>query len=510
MKDFLNLELQDFSDDVFSIKNIETRILEKRSSFSMEQRTILKHELSLQLQDVALSEAQVKNLELLTHPNTFTVTTGHQLNLFTGPVFFIYKILQTVKTCEYLKTQFPSQYFVPMYWMATEDHDFEEINHFKTETHYYEMNEKSGGAVGRIKITDIHFIPEFEKEFKDSVFGTELIMMLKEAYQQGKTLTQAIRTLVNRIFSEVGLLMIDGDSVPLKAQMKQIFKEELLNSELKNVTEQKVEFLKSKYGKVQVNPRDINLFYLSETRNRIELQGEKFEVVDTDISFSKEELLKELEDHPENFSPNALLRPVYQEKVLPNIAYVGGNAEVMYWLELKDYFRKVDIIFPVLIPRNSMLFIKEKTLGKIEKLNLDVEDFLHSFASIVQKKLLQNNEILQLLAEQENILQEQFEQLKQGSEKTHFSFGNMVKAEEARQRKSFLRLKKRLLRAEKIKQQELLERLENLFLDVHPGKTWQERVLNFSVWYADFGKEWLDICYGNMAVDESSLIVIAI
>ncbi len=510
IKDLLNKDLSDFNDNIFTLKNIQNKMGEKAESFSSNQREILYHELRSQLQGTALSIGQEYNLEVLKNNNTFTITTGHQLNLFSGPVFFIYKILQTIKTCEFLKAKFPNHNFVPIYWMATEDHDFEEINHFKTLLNYYEMNEKYGGAVGRIPVFDIHFISEFESEFRDTVYGTELLLMLKEAYQHGNTLTQAIRILVNRLFSQYGLLMIDGDSKALKSQMIGIFKDELVNSQLKKSTEEKVEFLKNRYGKVQVNPRDINLFYLSETRNRIELQNEEFKVINTDISFSKEEILKELETHPEKFSPNALLRPVFQEVVLPNIVYIGGNAEIMYWLELKDYFKNVKLSFPILIPRNSMLFIKEKTLQKIEKLDLNIGDFLYPFPNIVNKKLLSNHPILDMLQEQEDVLKKQFNQLGNVAGKTHSSFQNMVNAEETRQLKSFQRLKKRLLKAEKIKQQELLERLENLFLEVHPGKTWQERVLNFSVWFSDYGKDWLEICYEKMTVDESQLIVVAI
>src|SRR5690606_933821 len=149
---------------------------------------------------------------------------------------------QTIKTCTYLKENFPDFNFVPIYWMASEDHDFAEINHFKTENSYYEINEKSGGSVGQIKFSDTFFISEFEKEFKDFVFGTELILMLKEAYKIGNTLTEAIRILVNRLFSELGLLIVDGDSKELKEEIKNVFKDELLHSGLYKNSKDKVDF----------------------------------------------------------------------------------------------------------------------------------------------------------------------------------------------------------------------------------------------------------------------------
>lgn len=510
VKDFLNQKIEGFEEKTFSFDNFAQQIHQKQNSFDNYQREIISKTFTDQLSHLELSSKQKENIESLKSQNTFTITTGHQLNLFSGSAFFVYKILQTIKTCTHLKEKFPDFNFVPVYWMASEDHDFAEINHFKTENNYYEINEKSGGAVGRIKINDTFFISEFEKEFKDSIFGTELILMLKEAYKVGNTLTQAIRILVNRLFSEFGLLILDGDCRELKNQAKEIFKDELLHFSLNKQSKEKVDFLTDKYGKVQVNPREINLFYLSETRDRIDFDGENYLIVDTDKKFTEEKILAELENYPEKFSPNALMRPVYQEKVLPNLAYIGGNAEIMYWLELKDFFLEINIPFPILIPRNSMLFIKEKTLGKIKKLDLKIEDFFQNFTKITNAKILENNFILKSLDEKENLLINNFSELKKLAETTEKSFGNMVKAEEVRQLKSFKRMKKRLLHAEKIKQKELLERLEMLFLNVHPAKTWQERIFNFSVFFADFGYSWLQSCLEEMEVEQSKLIIVAI
>ncbi|MBB4806574.1 bacillithiol biosynthesis cysteine-adding enzyme BshC [Chryseobacterium defluvii] len=510
IKDFLDHNIEGFEEHTFSLENFRKQIYLKQEAFALEQRETLHNAFEKQLSSLPLSARQKEHLENIKQHNTFTITTGHQLNLFSGPVFFVYKILQTIKTCTYLKENFPDFNFVPVYWMASEDHDFAEINHFKTENGYYEFNERSGGPVGRIKITDTFFISEFEKEFKDSVFGTELILMLKEAYKAGYTLSEAIKTLVNRLFSNLGLLILDGDSKELKSGIRDIFKEELLHSGLYKNSKEKVELLARQYGKVQVNPREINLFYLSETRDRIDFDGQRYIVVDKDIQFTRDEILYELENYPEKFSPNALMRPVYQEKILPNMAYIGGNAEIMYWLELKDYFSAVNIPFPILIPRNSMLFVKEKTLKKMEKLDLKIEDFFGNFTTIINNKILNDSAVLKLLEEKENQLVHNFSELRSVAETTEKSFGNMVKAEEVRQLKSFGRMKKRLLHAEKIKQNELLQRLENLFLDMHPSRTWQERIYNFSVFFADEGYSWLETCLEEMVAQESRLIIVAI
>ena len=507
IKDFLSGNLFDFQTDTFSLGNLKSKIQQKGNFFSENKRAILTESLTQQLKTLNLTALQNKNLALLKAENTFTITTGHQLNLFSGPVFFIYKILQTIKTAEYLKDQFPEFNFVPLFWMATEDHDFEEINHFKTETNFYRIEGHSGGVVGKIKPENIDFIADFEQEFKNSPFGAELISLLKGSYQSTNNLTEATRFLVQQLFSQYGLLMIDGDDAELKKQMIPTFKNELQNQSLKKYSKNIVEFLEEKYGKVQVNPRDINLFYLSETRNRIEFIDNYFQIVDTDIRFSKDEMFAELQNFPEKFSPNALMRPVFQETILPNIAYIGGNAEIMYWLELKDYFKKLELPFPILIPRNSFLMLKEKTVEKIEKLDLKIEDFFKNFNQLSKDILLEDHAVLKQLDAAELQLKNQFSALKTSAKSTDVTFGNLVEAEETRQLKSFNRMKKRLLRAEKIKQQELLERLENLYHRIHPSGIWQERVYNFSNFYAIEGKIWLQFCLDEMPVENPDLVI---
>lgn len=510
IKDFLTQNIPGFESQFFNVENIEQQFQLKEHSFSADHRRVLCEVLQGQHAILAPSDVQKSNLKKIESDQTFTVTTGHQLNLFTGPVFFIYKILQTIKLADFLNGKFPAKNFVPLFWLASEDHDFEEINHFKTENNYYETKAKSGGAVGRIKVEDDFFISQFEEEFKDSVFGTELMLLLKRAYRKGNTLSQATRIIVNELFSEYGLLVLDGDDARLKSEMKSVFKYELVNQNLFETTQETVQFLTEKYGKVQVNPREINLFYLSESRDRIAFEDEKFVIVGTDRSFSEEEILNELENHPERFSPNALMRPIYQETILPNIAYIGGNAEIMYWLELKNYFEKLHLPLPILIPRNSMLMIAEKTIAKTKNLGLEINDFFKNFAVVTNDLLLENNEILPLLNQQEAQLKEQFIHLKEKAALTEKTFGNLVEGEQTRQLKSFGRMKKRLLRAEKIKQSEKLERLENLFQKVHPGNTWQERNYNFSVFYADHGQDWLYSCYHEIEVENSELIIFTV
>lgn len=507
IKDFLAEKIGE--ECSFSKSNFERKLLEKEAFFSIEKRKVLVEVLSTQMSKIPLSDVQKENINLLRNTNVFTVVTGHQLNLFSGPVFFIYKILQTIKTAEYLKQVFPTKFFVPLFWMATEDHDFEEINHFRTRDYVYETNAKIGKSVGQIEIDDLEFISRFETEFKDSGFGTELICWIKDCYQKGRTFADATRTLVNYLFSKYGLLILDGDDVRLKQEMKTIFRDELINKTLCYTIENQVYLMKKEYGKVQVNPREVNLFYLKDNRERIDAVGQDFRLAKSNKQFTQQEILDELENNPQYFSPNALMRPVYQENILPNIAYIGGNAEVAYWLELQDYFKKIKVPFPILIPRNSILFLSQKILTKIDKIGLCVKDFFESFSDIIQRELLSNNEILLILNNEENKIKDIFAKIKRQAIQTDKTFENLVNAEEKRQLKSFAKMKKRLLRAEKIKQKEKIDRLERLFLEVHPAKTWQERIYNFSVFYSDNGHRWVEKCYEAIEPTKSEFIIMS-
>ena len=218
IKDFFADE--EYASHIFSLENVQKQVEFKEKSYSKEQRKILCEVLEKQLENLQLSDKQKENLQALSQENVFTIVTGHQLNLFTGPAFFVYKILQTIKTTEFLNQNIQGKKFVPIFWMATEDHDFGEINHFKTQNHIYSIDGKSGGAVGRIKVEKNNFIEEFEKEFKYNDFGKELIDWMKEAYAEGNTLAEATKTLVNKLFADRGLLMIDGDDRELKELMK--------------------------------------------------------------------------------------------------------------------------------------------------------------------------------------------------------------------------------------------------------------------------------------------------
>ena len=314
----------------------------KERKFPQRNREVLVEALRRQYYDLPKSELLQKNIDLLKEENTFTVTTGHQLNLFTGPLYFIYKILTVINTCDRLKKAFPDYHFVPLYWMASEDHDFEEINHFHwgEKTYRWESNQK--GPVGQMALSGF-------EDFLDSL--PEKVSVFEKAYRESKTLAAACQCYVNALFGDLGLIALDPDNKSLKNLFRSVIKEEVIEQEAKNLVEKTNKELLGIGYSSQAFAREINFFYIDDqSRDRLIQKEDEFCVQNSEIAFSKDEILDEIQNYPESFSPNVIMRPLYQETILPNIGYAGGPTEIAYWLQLKSVFEHHDINFPILIP----------------------------------------------------------------------------------------------------------------------------------------------------------------
>ena len=483
-----NDKIKPFYSNFPNISGFKKQIETKRLSVAEESRTILVNSLENQYQNVEASELTKQNIQLLKNKNTFTVTTGHQLNLFTGPLYFLYKIISTINLCKQLKKEFPNENFVPIYWMATEDHDFDEINYFNFKGQKLSWNRESQGAVGRLSTKGLEDVAAvFEKTLDGSKNASYLMQLFKEAYLKHDNLTDATRYLTNQLFSEYGLVIIDGDDKKLKELFIPFVEDELLHQTSFKQVSNSVEKLQKNYN-IQVNPREINLFYLTdEIRERIVFEDGVYKVVDTNISWGKDELLKHLKEMPEKFSPNVIMRPLYQEVILPNLCYIGGGGELAYWLELKDYFNSVKVPFPILLLRNSALIISEKQCKKAEKLNISIDELFLNQNELVNKKIKEISEIEIDFSEQRSHLEEQFKGLAVLANKTDKSFIGAVKAQEAKQLKGLDKLEKRLLKAQKRKLKDEVDRIKKLQDELFPNQSLEERQRNFSELYLAHG-----------------------
>jgi bacillithiol biosynthesis cysteine-adding enzyme bshC len=466
------------------IDNFLSQLNEKQVYFPKENRRILVESLESQYKNLSISEKTHQNIQSLKEENTFTITTGHQLSLFTGPLYFIYKIISTIISCQQLKQLYPQYQFVPIYWMATEDHDFQEINHFTLQGQKLSWHSEQKGMVGDFSTEELYKVANILKiTLGKSHEAQYLTDLFEKTYTQHSNLSAATRYLVNELFAQYGLVIIDGNDKSLKKLLFPYFKKELTEHISQKKIEKTLLYIKgiNRNYPEQVHPREINIFYVKKgLRERIVNENGKYKVLNTNIQFTEEEILNELEDFPERFSPNVILRPLYQEIILPNLAYIGGGGEIAYWLELKEMFTSYKVPFPILMLRNSVLLISEKQQKNIDRLNLTHYDIFLKNDLLANKITKRISEIPIDFTEQKQFLQKQFNDLFQIASHTDKSFLGAVRAQEAKQLKGLEHLEKRLLKAQKKKYKDQLDRAISLRISLFPKESLQERVNNFS------------------------------
>ena len=494
MLDYLEQKeaIQSFYNNFPDSLGFHNQIEEKENAHSLQSRLVLVEALKKQYTSFEVSDKTQENIELLKLKNTFTITTGHQLNLFTGPLYFLYKIICAINLAEELSQKFTDKNFVPVYWMATEDHDFDEINYFNFEGKKVQWSRNDGGAVGRFSTEGLDAVlAVFATQLGGSKNATYLKELFSKGYLEHNNLADATRYIANELFKEYGLVTLDGDDTSLKQLFIPFIKDELENQTSYKQVSKTITSLKENY-KIQVNPREINLFYLSKnSRERIVFENGVYKVNNTSITFSKSEIIEAVEENSLDFSPNVIMRPLYQEVVLPNICYLGGGGEIAYWFELKAYFEKVNIPFPILLLRNSVQVISEKQQKKLHNLGISYEELFLTQHKLLSKKVLENTAIEIKFKEKINYLVSQFSELKEVAKQTDISFMNAVNAQERKQVKGLENLQKRLIIAEKRRQKDLVERITALQNELLPNQSLEERQRNFSEYYLAFGDNFI-------------------
>ena len=483
-----------------SIEGFKDQITSKMASFKVENRLVLKNILKKQYVNINISKEIEESIDSIENINTFTVTTGHQLSLFTGPLYFLYKIISTINLSEELKEKYPDFNFIPIYWMASEDHDFEEIRSFNYDDENIIWNSDQKGEVGKFSTNNLKStLDVFSKLLPKNINSEKLINLFRNSYLKSNNLSEATRKLVYEIFKDYRLIILDANEKELKKIFSPTIKNELINNLIFNNSKETISTLKLKKYKVQVNPREINLFYLSKNyRKRIIRTNNGFSTEDELFFWTENEIIDEVNVKPENFSPNVLLRPLYQESILPNICYIGGGAEISYWLELKNCFDTIKLDYPILLNRNSVLLVKKKQFEKLNNINTEVEDLFLSQNKLLNLKTKSFADKKFDFLEQITFLEHQFDTLRELSNYTDVSFVGAVNAQEKKQIKGLKNLEKRLLKANKIKHKLQLDRIISVQDNLFPNNSLQERSVNFSEFYCYYGDDFIKILKDNI------------
>ena len=460
----------------FSLKNFPQQIKLKTENFDHSSRLILTNELIRQYDKLTISELVKSNIASLQDEKTFTVVTGHQLNLFGGPLYIVYKIAHILKLARQIEAENPGQKIVPVFWMASEDHDFLEINNLNLFGNKVAWETEQSGAVGRFSLDGIN-------DFKDDV----LDYFMNDSAAQGfiatyytdadKNLANATRRLINDLFGHYGLVIIDGDSEALKRLFIPVMQKEIETSFSSQAVEITTKALVELGYKAQVTPREINLFYLDESgRTRIVEENGEFRVGDQLLP--KTELLRLIEQSPSSFSPNVVLRPIYQEFILPNLAYVGGVGEMAYWLQLKGVFDALNLSYPIIQVRNSFQLFDRGVMKKLDKLGLTPSNCFEDIHQLKKQFVMDNSTTEMDFVKLDELMEEISTEMETLIIAVDGGLKGYGQSEITRLNKQLVGVKDKLVRQQKKKFETSLQQIDAVIDKLFPNNGLQERYEN--------------------------------
>lgn len=474
-------------------------------------RKVLVDVLNKQYAHLSKHDKVIANIEKLGNENTFTICTAHQPNLLTGYLYFIYKIIHAIKLADELNTQYTDKHFVPVYYMGSEDNDLEELGTFRYNNQKYIWDaDGQKGAVGRMKTQSLK--PLLDDLFKVLGPPGDNTEMLKEelakAYLHHNTIGEATQYLVNELFGRFGLIIINPDDAALKQCYIPVMQDDLLNHNAYGLVTENIGELEEQY-KIQAHPRLINLFYLTDSsRDRIEKRNGKWMALNTAFTWTEEELLAELNAHPERFSPNVILRGLFQETILPNIAFIGGGAEVAYWMELKSLFDTYKVFYPVVLLRQSVLWMNAKHTKLRKELGFSVADIFKTDNALIRSYIRNNSGTAWQTDEETKSIEAILQQLQQKAQSIDPTLKASAEAAFAKMKHQLEILQKKMLRAEKKKMQTRLQRITKLKDAITPGNILQERYENFIGYYTEMGDVFFDTLYNCIEPLRNELLVI--
>lgn len=419
-----------------------------------------------------------------------TVTTGHQLCLYGGPLFFFHKIMSAIALSKRLQKDGVTA--IPVYWMASEDHDFEEINHVFIGKEKASWNNDAKGPVGQFDLKDLsEFKQSLVELFQNDPVKKDVLKKLDAIFSTEKTLAEAIRDFVYWIFADQGVVVIDADSVVLKKQFVSVIKQELETQfSFKELTQTNKRLAQKDYN-VQVEGREINLFFMEKGyRERLVKTEKGIETAEGDKQWTKEQMMDLVETNPEKFSPNVVLRPVYQELLLPNIAYIGGPGELSYWLQLKSVFTACAVFYPAILLRDMVLIIDEKTQKRKKQLNLAYTDLKKSHNEILTQIVRHEGSHETLVDQKLEKIDGLLSELKDDLGELNKNLEVSVETERTRIIRRLNAIKKKTLRYDKKRAEVSDRRIAEVKDALFPFNTPQERIHNWLV-HTNDPKSWV-------------------
>jgi bacillithiol biosynthesis cysteine-adding enzyme BshC len=466
--------------------------IDERKNFPVD-RSLLVDVIKRQYDGTKLSITQADHIEALLNEQTFTVITAHQPSLMTGPMFYVTKIFSTIVLAKRLSK--PGHHIVPVFINGSEDHDFNEVNNFSIFNKQIAWDTDQGGPVGRFSLEGFNEVLEqFLSILGESEKALSIGQRLKRALQKAENYNQFVFNLINEFFGQYGIIVVNTDEPLLKKAFSKYMLKELEEQPSKSLVEATQNTLEQRGYKPQAYPREINLFYLLPgKRERIVFENGQFKVLNTDLVFTVEDMRDELKKSPENFSPNVVMRPLYQEVIFPNIAYIGGGGELAYWLERKNQFEFFGVFYPALIRRNSTMIIQKSHLKALNKLELEWTDLLLEQHETINGFLQKKSQSDLSLSSESELIKSTFAAIAEKAKSIDPTLIDAVEVEKIKALKIVEQLESRLTRSVKKVEEININQINSLYAKLFPSGGLQERNDNFFQYYLSYGEELLEL-----------------
>jgi len=458
----------------------------------------------------------LEKIDLLLERRACAVVSGQQTGLFGGPLFTIYKALTAIKLAERLSRTCEGC-FVPVFWLASDDHDFLEVNHIH-------INDKSNQPlkitynghssdnkipVSEIKLNDQidSLLQTLDDETNPSEFKAEILNQLSAAYLPDTIFSQAFGAWLTTLFKAFGLVLIDASDKRIKQLGATVFRKEIAEDSpsTQSAIAASTKLNDKKYhAQVQLKQGFLNLFYVERERNSIEIKEDRFSVKGTENSFTKDELLHQLETRPERFSPNVLLRPLYQDALLPTIAYVAGPAELAYYAQMKGIYNAFDIPMPIIYPRKSLTLLESKIEKVLDNYNLNVPDFWGNVEALTTE--IAKAQLPESLEKRINNASLCISKNLQALEETVLEFEptlkNTVDNVKGRILGQMDGLEKKILQAYKKRNEVIGQQIHKAQNSLYPNNNFQERQLNILPYLFKYGFGFIDQLYEAIDISD--------
>ena len=472
-----------FSYEAFS------QIIEDRAHHSYD-RQLLQQVIKDQYEGLAISDKTSKHIKALSTPDSYTVITAHQPSLLTGPLYYVFKILSAINLAARLNKDFPNKHIIPVFVIGGEDHDFDEINHLHLYGKRLAWEREAIGSVGNLDTDGLNeILSEVGQVLGERSQALDLVAALKKDVTASTTYGDFSFKLTHRLFDELGLVILRMHDTRLKTAFIPQMEKELTEQASHKLVKATQDEIKSKFDyNFQAHAREINLFHNdSKTgRNRIVFEEDRYSVLNTELSFSKKEILALLKSHPERFSPNVIMRPLFQDSILPNLAYIGGGGELAYWTERKSQFEHFGIPYPMLIRRQSGMILTASMDKQRSKLNLSIDELFKNENDLT-KLLLSSASVPEYsLAEYKTELEQLYKKVEEHVATIDPSLVKTTGAEANKGSKSLDYLESKLKKVIKQREEVNLNRMTKLKTSLFP-KGLQERHDNIFQYISDYG-----------------------